>query len=141
MTLTDTLLIGHVGRSELAGVALGGLCSFVLVCFSFGLLRGANTLVSQAVGAGRTDQVPATLRAALVAALGLGVVTAILGQIAARLVVDLAATAAAGRAAGTYLAIRVLAAPIALCYVAMREVSYGGGDARSPMRPRSSPTW
>src|SRR4051812_1443881 len=130
MTLTDTLLIGHVGRSELAGVALGGLCSFVLVCFSFGLLRGANTLVSQAVGGGRPEQVGATLRAALVTALGLGVGTALLGQLAAHFIVKLAATEAAGRAAGTYLAIRVLAAPITLAYVAMREVSYGSGDAR-----------
>src|SRR5262245_51079077 len=86
MTLVDTLLIGHVGRSELAGVALGGLFCFVLLCFAFGMLRATNTLVSQAVGAGRQDEVPALLGAALQTALVLGAATAVLGQGAARLI-------------------------------------------------------
>jgi MATE family multidrug resistance protein len=134
MTLTDTLLIGHIGRSELAGVALGGLFSFVLICFSFGLLRGANTLVSQAVGAGRHDRVSAYLSAALLTGLGLGLVTVGLGQVVARLLPHLTATEAAGRAACAYLSIRILGAPLALSYVALREVSYGRGDAHAPMR-------
>jgi MATE family multidrug resistance protein len=134
MTLTDTLLIGHIGRSELAGVALGGLSSFVLVCFSFGLLRGANTLVSQAMGAGRQDRIAAYQGAALLTAAGLGLVTLLLGQVVARLIVHLAATEAAGRAAGLYLGVRVLGAPLVLCYAALREVSYGRGDAHAPMR-------
>jgi multidrug resistance protein, MATE family len=133
MTLADTLFIGRVGRSELAGVALGGLFSFVLVCFSFGLLRAANVLVAQAVGAGRRDQVAPTLGAALITALALGVVTVVLGQVAAVFIVDLAATEAAGRAAGVYLSIRILGAPLTLSYVALREVRYGLRDARSPM--------
>src|SRR4051812_34714902 len=134
MTLTDTLLLGHVGRSELAGVALGGLFAFVLVCFSFGLLRAANTLVSQAVGGGRQDRLPGYLGAALFTALGIGLVTMLVGQVAARLIVHLAATPAAGHAAGTYLGLRSLGAPLVLCYVALREIRYGQGDARSPMR-------
>jgi multidrug resistance protein, MATE family len=136
MTLTDTLLLGRVGRSELAGVALGGLVSFVLICFSFGLLRGANTLVSQAVGAGRLERVPAYQGAALWTGLGLGLVTIVVGQVAARFLHagHLTATAAAGHAAGTYLAVRSLGAPLVLAYAALREVSYGRGDARAPMR-------
>ena len=38
MTVVDTLLVGHIGRAELAGVGLGGISAFVLLCFSFGLL-------------------------------------------------------------------------------------------------------
>ncbi len=134
MTLVDTLLLGRIGRAELAGAALGGLCSFVLLCFSIGLLRGANTLVSQAVGAGRTDDIPGVLGAALATALGLGVVTVIVGQAVASLLPLLSATPAAGAAAAEYLAIRNLAAPVMLVYVALREVRYGRGDARTPMR-------
>lgn len=133
MTLVDTLLIGHVGRAELAGVALGGLFCFVLLCFSFGLLRAGNTLVSQAVGGGRHDEVPALLGAALQTALALGLVTALAGQVAARLIGHLAATPQAGAAAGAYLGVRILGAPLALAYVALREVRYGRGDARTPM--------
>src|SRR4051812_10707861 len=134
MTLTDTLLIGHLGRSELAGVALGGLFSFVLVCFSFGLLRAGNTLVAQAVGAGRPDRVTALQGAALATGLGLGLVTALAGQILSLLLPHLTATASAGHAARTYLCLRILGAPLALSYVALREVSYGRGDTQAPMR-------
>jgi MATE family multidrug resistance protein len=134
MTLTDTLLLGHVGRSELAGVALGGLFCFVLVCFPFGLLRAGNTLVAQAVGAGRTERIGAYRGAALWSGLAMGVGVALLGQLTALLIPLFAATSAAGHAAGLYLAIRILGAPITLSYVALREVSYGSGDARSPMR-------
>jgi MATE family, multidrug efflux pump len=134
MTLTDTLLLARVGNAELAGVALGGLCCFVLVCFSFGLLRAGNTLVAQAVGAGRQDQVPAYRGAALLSAIVLGLATLLLGQAVARLVVHLASEPAAGEAASTYIRIRILGAPIGLAYVALREVRYGSGDARTPMR-------
>ena len=57
MTLVDTLLVGHLGPAELAGVGMGGTAAFAIVCFSFGLIRGNKTLVSQAVGAGRGDLV------------------------------------------------------------------------------------
>src|SRR5437773_7537142 len=75
MTLTDTLLLARVGNAELAGVAVGGLCCFILLCFSFGLLRAGNTLVAQAVGAGRLDEVSGYRTAALGTALGLGLCT------------------------------------------------------------------
>ncbi|MEA2700091.1 MAG: multidrug resistance protein family [Myxococcales bacterium] len=134
MTLVDTVLIGHVGRAQLAGVGLGGIVAFVLLCFSIGLLRGANTLVSQAVGAGRRADVPAYQGAAIVTALGLGLVTALCGQGVAELLRHLAATEAAGQAARSYLRIRSLGAPCALLFIALREVRYGQGESRGPMR-------
>jgi len=134
MTVVDTLLIGHVGRAELAGVGLGGVSAFVLLCFSFGLLQGAKVLVSQAIGANRPDRAAAYLGAAVVTALTVGVVTVLLGQGVAVLVGRLASTEAAGHAAETYLRIRILGAPFALLYVALREVRYAEGDPQSPMR-------
>ncbi|HEY2901510.1 MAG TPA: MATE family efflux transporter [Polyangia bacterium] len=134
MTLVDTILIGHVGRAQLAGVGLGGIVGFGLLCFSIGLLRGANTLVSQAVGAGRRAAVPAYQGAAIVIALGLGLFTAIAAQGAAELLRHLAATPAAGDAARTYLRLRGLGAPAGLLFIALREVRYGQGDSRAPMR-------
>jgi MATE family multidrug resistance protein len=134
MTLTDTLLLARVGNAELAGAAAGGLACFVLICFSVGVLRAGNTLVAQAVGAGRLDEVPAYRGAALITAVGMGLVTALLGQGVAQLVALLASSPAAGKAAATYIHIRSLGGPIALSYVALRDVRYGAGDARSPMR-------
>ena len=134
MTVVDTILIGHVGRAELAGVGLGGVSAFVLLCFSFGLLQGAKVLVSQAIGANRSDRASAYLGAAVLTALVIGVATVVIGQGVALLIGRLASTEAAGHAASTYLRIRILGAPLALLYVALREVRYAQGDPQSPMR-------
>lgn len=134
MTLVDTLLVSGLGSAQLAGVGLGGTAAFALLCFSFGLLRGVKTLVAQAVGAGQREETGAYLGAALAAAGLISIVTVALGQVLAELMVHISATEAAGQAARTYLKIRNIGAPAALIYVALREVRYAQGDARSPMR-------
>src|SRR5215831_10757802 len=103
MTLVDTLVVGRLGAAALAGVGLGGTVAFALLCFWFGLLRGTKTLVAQAIGAGRRDLVSAYRAAAILTALVAGVATIAIGQGAAELLPHLAATAAAGHAARTYL--------------------------------------
>jgi MATE family multidrug resistance protein len=134
MTLASTAFVARVGSDELAGVGLAGVIGFALICFGVGLLRGAKTLVSQAVGAGRGDRVPELLGAALALALGFGVLATLAGQLVAPLVATLSASARAGGFAAQYLAIRSLGAPLVLLYAALREASYGEGDSRSPMR-------
>ena len=133
MTLVDTLFVSSLGTSALAGVGLASTATFALYCFSFGLLRGVKTLVSQAIGAGRRDELDAHLGAGLVAALLLGLLTILLGQGVAMLLPWLAETRATGEAARTYLEIRVGGAPMILMFVALREHRYGLGDSRSPM--------
>ncbi len=133
MTLVDTLLVGRLGPAQLAGVGLGGVAAFTLLCFAFGLLRGAKTLVAQAVGASQHDEIGAYRGASLLYAAALGVLTVGAGQVVARLLPMISATPLAGDCARTYLSIRALGAPMALAYVALREVRYGQGDARLPM--------
>lgn len=134
MTLASTAFVARVGADELAGVGLGAVVGFAFLCFGIGLLRGAKTLVSQAVGAGRRDRIPELLGAALVWAIGLGVVAAVLCQLVAPYVPALQASPRAGAFAARYLAIRSLGGPIMLMYAALREASYGEGDSKSPMR-------
>lgn len=134
MTLASTAFVAHVGADELAGVGLGGVVGFSLVCFGIGLLRGAKTLISQAVGAGRRERLPALLGAALAVAVALGGLALVLGQLVAPLLVSLSASARAGGFARDYLAIRSLGAPLVLVYAALREARYGEGDTRTPMR-------
>src|ERR1700710_2221470 len=62
MTLASTAFVAHLGADQLAGVGLAGIVGFALVCFAIGLLRGAQTLVSQAIGANRHDRIPFLLR-------------------------------------------------------------------------------
>ena len=133
MTLVDTLLVGHLGPAALAGVGLGGVAAFTLLCFPFGLLFGTKTVVAQAIGAKRLEDVGAYRAAALWTAGLLGLLTVAAGQLAAEVVLHIAATPAAGNAARTYFHIRNLGAPIVLGFVALREVRYGEGDARMPM--------
>jgi MATE family multidrug resistance protein len=134
MTLVDTLLVGGLGAPALAGVGLGGTAAFALLCFSFGLLRGVKTLVSQAVGAGKKEEIVAYLGAALASAAAIAAATVVVGQVVAELLVHISASEAAGQAAKSYLHIRNLGAPASLAFVSLREVRYAQGDARSPMR-------
>jgi MATE family multidrug resistance protein len=133
MTVVDTLLVGRLGTAELAGVGLAGILAFVLLCFSFGLLQGAKTLVAQAIGGGRGDAVLAYVGAAVSAALALGVITTSVGEFVAPFIGRLAASEAAGRAATKYLEIRTLAAPVVLAHAALRETRQAQSDTRSPM--------
>jgi MATE family multidrug resistance protein len=134
MTLTSTVFVAHLGADELAGVGLAGVVGFALVCFGIGLLRGAKTLVSQAVGADRRDRIPELVAAAIGLALALGAVAVVAGQLASPLLVSLSASPRAGQCAAQYLAIRSLGAPLVLLYAALRESRYGQGDSRVPMR-------
>lgn len=133
MTLVDTLFVSRLGGSALAGVGLGGTAAFALLCFTFGLMRGVKTRVSQAVGAGRRTEVDAYLGAGLLLAVSLGALVLGLGQLVARTLPDIAASGESGAHAQTYMSIRMLAAPIALTFVALREHRLGLGDARTPM--------
>ena len=133
MTLVDTLFVGRLGAPSLAGVGLGGVAAFTLICFGFGLLRAVKVLTSQAVGAGRPYDLSAYLGAGLVAAGALGVAGLLIGQLVAELLPALAASSEAGTHARTYLRIRALGTPFILAYCALREHRYGLGDSRSPM--------
>jgi len=147
MTLVDTLFVGRLGSAALAGVGLGGIATWALICFALGLLRGAKVLVSQAVGAaalsrsaGRArgtdavrEQVGQITAVALLYALGLGLAAVALGQLLAVALPPLAASAAAGAAATDYFGARLIGAPVVFLFWALREVRQGLGDARSPM--------
>lgn len=134
MTLASTAFVAHIGADELAGVGLAGVVGFSLVCFGIGLLRGAKTLVSQAVGAGRRDRIPELMGAAVGLAVALGAAATIAGQLIAPLLSALSASPRAGHFAAQYLAIRSLGATLVLLYAALREARYGQGDSRAPMR-------
>ena len=134
MTLASTAFVAHIGADELAGVGLAGVVGFALVCFGIGLLRGAKTLVSQAVGADRRDRIPELLAAALGLALVLGIAAVVAGHLVAPILARISASPRAGNFAAEYLRIRSLGAPLVLLYAALREARYGQGDSRAPMR-------
>ncbi len=133
MTVVDTAFVGRLGPASLAGVGLGGIALWTVVCFGFGLLRAVKVLVSQGVGAGEQEEVLPFLGAGVYAALALSVLALLVGFPLAHYLPQVSASPEAGRVAYTYLSIRLLGAPIVLLSCAIREARYGFGDSRSPM--------
>jgi MATE family multidrug resistance protein len=133
MTVVDTVFVAGLGRSALAAVGLGSVATFSLLCFTMGLLRAVKVLVAQSVGAGRGEQRHAYVAAGVVLALGLGLLTLVVGQFVAPLLSLVSSSEQAGTMAGAYLAVRVVSAPFLFVFVALREARYGEGDSRTPM--------
>lgn len=132
MSLVDTMFVGHMGSDALAGVGLGAVLSMSTLMFGIGLVRGAKTLISQAMGAGRREEYGAYLGASLL----LGVMYSLLALAVAQ---GMAFWLSSGHAdashqhASLYLHVRSLGAPFVMTYMAVREARYGKGDAHSPM--------
>jgi len=133
MTVVDTAFVGRLGPASLAGVGLGGIALWTVICFGFGLLRAVKVLVAQGVGAGERACVLPFLGAGLYAALALSALAIAVGLPIAQLLPGFSASAEAGRVAHTYMTLRLLGAPIVLLSGAIREARYGFGDSRSPM--------
>jgi multidrug resistance protein, MATE family len=57
MQFVDALMVAQVGADELAAQGNGGIWGFVPLAFLFGALTVVNAFVSQAMGAGRHDEV------------------------------------------------------------------------------------
>ncbi len=133
MTVVDTAFVGRLGPAALAGVGLGGIALWTVICFGFGLLRAVKVLVSQGIGSGERAGVLPFLGAGLYAALLLSALSLAIGLPIAHFLPRFSASPEAGRVAHTYMSLRLLGAPVVLSSGAIREARYGFGDARSPM--------
>ena len=69
MGAIDTLLLGHVGVSELAAAALGNVWEWAWLCLGFGLVMGIDPLISQAHGRGDGAGTALALQRGIVVAL------------------------------------------------------------------------
>ncbi len=133
MTVVDTAFVGRLGPAALAGVGLGGIALWTVICFGFGLLRAVKVLVSQGIGAGERAAVLPFLGAGVNAALFLSALSIANCLPIAHHLPRFSASAEAGRVAYTYMSLRLLGAPVVLLSAAIREARYGFGDSRSPM--------
>ncbi|MCY1021697.1 MATE family efflux transporter [Pyxidicoccus sp. MSG2] len=134
MTLMDTLFVSRLGADSLAGVALGGTASFVLLSFWFGAFRATKTLVAQARGAGREHDASTQAGLGVLTALLAGVASILLGHGVASLLPRLSGSVEAGQHAAQYLRTVSFGAPMVLLTVALGEVRLGSGDAVTPLR-------
>lgn len=133
MTLVDTLFVGRLGAPVLAGVGLAGTLAFATLCFPLGMVRSVKVLVSQSVGAGRSNDLPAYVGAGVWLAVVLGVLSVGLAWALAAALPSITATAPEAEHARAYLLVRSLGAPLVLASNALREARYGVGEGRVPM--------
>jgi len=85
MGVVDTLMVGRVSATDLAGVALGNLYAFTFAVFGVGFLMALDPLVSQAVGAGDREAAARAVQRGLFLGTGLAALAS-LGLLPAPLV-------------------------------------------------------
>ena len=134
MTLVDTLMVSTLGSWALAGVGLGGIIQFIVICFPMGVLGGVKILAAQSIGAGRPEKVKIILGAGIALAVILAACSATVAYFAAALLPRVSATEATGDAAMVYLRIGAIGALPILVRVAVEQARLAIGDSRSPMR-------
>ncbi len=132
--LADTAIVGHLGRSPLAGLGIAAaILSPAFAVFNF-LAYGTTAAVARSRGAG--DQQGAVKHGVagmwLGAAIGIAIMIAGLGM--SRVLVDaIAATHSVARPALTYLRISTLGAPFVMIAFAATGYLRGTEDTKTPL--------
>jgi MATE family multidrug resistance protein len=134
MWTVDSAMVGHVGKTELAAVGLGGILVFTLYSFFIGLTSAVNTFVAQSSGAEDYRRCGTYLRQGLyisiAAAAAIYAVRALSPQI-----VDLLRPDEPVRPLTlSYVQIRMLSAPFFLVYYTFSHFYRGIGDTRTPLK-------
>ena len=133
MWTVDTMLLGRIGKVELAAAGFGGVLIWTLYTFFVGIVQAVSTFVSQAQGGGRPRQCAVFAWQGLYLALGSGV---ILGLILWKLDWILALArpdAAVITECLRYARMRMLGATFVLGMFALASFFRGIGDVKTPM--------
>jgi putative MATE family efflux protein len=128
--LTDTAVVGHLGKPEaLAGLAIGAIL-FDLIYGSLSFLRTSTTgLVAQAFGRGDLREQQAVFWRALLSALGLGLVMLALAPLILAFAPDLMTSdPAVASVTRQYFGIRVLTSPATFANFAILGYVLGRGQ-------------
>ena len=134
MGVVDTMLMGHVGTPQQAGVGLATTLFFFFLSFFLGLTTGPQSLVAAAHGAGNILR----QRRAGGAGIAMGAVSGLLaaGFLLAtyRPILDLTVQdAAMARSCATYLTVRVWGMPFGVLAMGLLAALQGLGDTKSRM--------
>lgn len=131
MHVVDTLFVGHLSATALAGVSLALVYYFTVIVTGMGTLVGFDALVSQAVGAGDHDGVQRALQRALLLAAALCVPLALVLWPTAPVLRVLHQPPEIVPLATRVVHISILGLPGALTFVVLRQVL----QAMSRLRP------
>src|SRR5690606_1564760 len=130
MGFVDTLMVGRLGPTALAGLALGATTFSTLYVILMAVLLSVSPLVAQAVGARRAGEPARVARQGLLLALALAVPGMAVMFLVEPLLRAAGLPAGAVELAGGYLRAVALGMPFALGFMALRGYFEGQGDAR-----------
>ncbi len=130
MGFVDTLMVGRLGPTSLAGLALGGAALSTVYMILMGILLAVAPLVAQAVGA-REELEPGKVAAqALLLAFALSVPGIVIFLVIEPVLNAAGLPASSVGPASAYLRAVAPGLPFALGFVALRGLLEGHGDAR-----------
>jgi putative MATE family efflux protein len=133
--LADTAIVGHIGTSELGGLAIAGTVLSTLTWLIAFLASGVTTQVAQRRGAGDDPGARSAVSQGLVVAIGLGSLTAAVAGLGARPIAQLVGgKGAVLSAAVTYLRIASLGLPAIALGLLATGWYRGIEDLRLPVR-------
>jgi putative MATE family efflux protein len=132
--LVDTAIVGHLGTTPLAALAIAAaVLSTAFTVFNF-LTYGTTARVARLHGAGRDREAAALGSQALWLGLGIGIVmTVLIVALAGPAVTLMGGRGAVAAGATTYLRISALGAPFFMIASAAQGFLRGMGDLRTPL--------
>lgn len=134
MGVVDTLLMGHVGTTAQAGVAVASMTVIVFISLFRGISSGAQALVAAADGAGDDRRILAAGAAGILAALLYGGVAAlVLRFVVAPNLELLLGDPEVARSARRYVEIRAFAVPLSVVCFGLLAGLQGKGDTKAQM--------
>lgn len=134
MWTVDSAMVGHVGKTELAAVGLGGLMVFTLYSFFIGLSYSINTYVSQSFGARNYADCARYMWQGLYLAIASGAVILAIRHFNAWTVDALGPDAAVRPLCLSYTNIRMLSGPFFILHYYYSNFFRGIGNTRTPMK-------
>ena len=133
MSFVDTLMVGRLGTTALAGIALGSTVLSTVYIMSAAVLLSVGPQVAQAVGAQRYDDAGRAARQGLWLALLISLPGILIFTNAEALLRALGMEPTTAAAAGGYLRAIAYGFPAAVGFTAMRGFLEGHGDTRPIM--------
>ena len=129
----DTAVVGYwASKSALAAVGTNTEIVALIVTLSSGLSIGANILIANQIGRDKTQELPSTVRTAMLLAVLLGIIGLLLGQAAAPLLRLIQTPEDIFGAAELYLRIYMAGYPFLLLYDFGAAALRARGDSRYP---------